>query len=81
MESDELCISRKHLLFSSSTFMGCNGNVLSNGLTYATPFPMIVFLGMKVVLPIFKAAETIPECPGNILTLFFATIGVEICCM
>ena len=81
MESDELCISRQHLLFSSSTSMGHNGNVLSNGLKYAIPFPMIVFLGVKVVLPVFKAAETIPVCPGKILTLFLATIGMEICCM
>ena len=56
----ELCISKQHLLFSSSTSMGYNGNVLSSSLTYATPFPMIVFLGVKVVLPVFKAAETIP---------------------
>ena len=41
----------------------------------------IVFLGVKVVLPLFKAAETIPVCPGKILTFFFATIGMEICCI
>ena len=81
MEPDELCISRQHLLFSSLTFLGHSGNVQSNGLTYAIPFPMIVCLGVKVVLPIFKAADTIPVCPGKILTLFFATIGMEICCM
>ena len=81
MESDELCISRQHLLFSSLTSMGHNANVLSNGLTYAIPFPMIVFLGVKVVLPVFRAAENIPVHPGKILTLFFATIGMEICCM
>ena len=80
-ESDELCISGQHLLFSSSMSIGHNGNVLSNTLTYATPFPMIVFLGGKVVLPVFKAAETIPVHPGKILTLFFATIGMEIRCM
>ena len=61
--------------------MGHNGKVLSNGLTYATPFPIIVFLGMKVVLPVFKVAETIPVCPGKILTLFSATIGMEIHCI
>ena len=81
MESDELCISRQHLLFSSSTSMGHNGNVLSNGLTYAIPFLMIVFLGVKVVLPVFKAAETIPVHSGKILTLFFASIGMGIFCM
>ena len=81
VESDELCIYRQPLLFSSLTSIGHNGNVLSNSLTYATPFPMIVFLGVKVVLPVFKAAETIPVHPGKILTLVFATIAMEICCM
>ena len=61
--------------------MGCNGKVLSNSLTYAILFPMIVFLGGgEVVLPVFKVPETIPVHPGKILTLFFATIGMEICC-
>ena len=78
VKSDELCISRQHLLFSSSTSIGHNGSVLSNGLTYATPFPMIVFQGVKVVLPVFKAAETIHVHPGKILTLFFATVGMKI---
>ena len=81
MESDELCISKQHLLFSSSTSIGHKGKVVSNSLTYATPFPMIVFLGVNVVLPVFRAAETIPVCPGKILTLFFATSGMKICCM
>ena len=73
--------SKQHLLFSSLTSMGCNGKVLSNGLTYAIPFPIIVFLGFKVVLPVFKVAETIPVHPSKILTLYFATIGMEICYM
>ena len=81
MESDELCISRQHLLLSSLTSMGHNGKVLSNGLKYAIPFPMIVFLWVKVFLPVFKAAETTPVHTGKILTLFFATLGMEICCM
>ena len=81
VESNELCISKQHLLFSSLTSIGHKGKVLSNGLTYATPFHMIVFLGVKVVLPIFRTAETIPVHPGKILTLFFATIETEICCM
>ena len=80
-ESDELCISRQHLLFSSSTSMGHKGRVVSNSLTYTTPFPMIVFLELNVVFPVFRAAETIPVCPGKILTLFFTTSGMEICCM
>ena len=81
IESDELCISKQHLLFSNLTSIGCWGNVVSNGLTYATPFPIIVFWGMNVVLLVFKAAETIPVHPGKILTLFFATNGMEISCM
>ena len=55
------------------------GKVVSYGLTYATPFPMIVFLGVNMVLPVFSAAETIPVHHGKILTLFFATSGMEIC--
>ena len=51
------------------------------GPTYATPFPIMVFLGVNVVLFVFKAADTIPVHPGKILTLFFATSGMEICCM
>ena len=36
---------------------------------------------MNAVLFVFKAADTIPVHPGKILTLFFATSGMEICCM
>ena len=67
--------------FSNSISMGLKGNVLSNGLTYATPLHIIVFLGIKVDLLVFKAAETIPVHPSKILTLFLATIGIEICCI
>ena len=81
VESDELCISKQHLLFSSLTSIGHKGKVVSNGLTDATPFPIKVFLGMNVVFPVFRAAETIPVHPGKILTLFFATSGMEICCV
>ena len=81
VESYELWISTQHLLFSSSISIGLKGNVLSNSLTYATPLPMMVFLGIKVDLLVFKAAETIPVHPGKILTLFFATIRMEICCI
>ena len=42
---------------------------------------MTVFLGVKVVLLVRSAAETIPVFPGKILTLFFATIGMEIYCL
>ena len=81
VESDELLISRQHLLFLNSTSMGLKGNVMSNGLTKATPLPMMVFLGVKVVLHVFNAAKRIPVHPSKILTLFLATIGMEICCM
>ena len=81
VESDELWISRQQLLFSSSISIGLKGNILSNGLTYATPLPMMVFLGIKVDLLVFKAADTIPVHPGKILTLFLATSGMGICCM
>ena len=81
VESDELWISRQHLLFSSSISIGLKGNILSNGLTYAMPLHMMVFLGIKVDLLVFKVAETIPVHHGKILTLLLATIGMEICCM
>ena len=81
VESDELWISRQHLLFSSSISIGLQGNVLSNGLTYVMSLPMVVFLEIKVDLLVFKATETIPVHPGKILTMFLATIGMEICCM
>ena len=45
------------------------------------PLPIMVFLGAKVDMPVFNAAENIPVCLGKILTLFLATIGMEICCM
>ena len=64
-----------------SQAIGLKGNVLSNGLTYAMPLPMMVYLWIKVDLLVFKAAKTIPVHPGKIITLFLATIGMEICCM
>ena len=81
IESDELCNSKQHLLFSSSTSIGCKGKVVSNALTYTTHFPTIVFLEVNVVLLVFRAAETILVHPHRILTLFFATSGMEICWM
>ena len=61
----------QHLLFSNSISVGFNGYVLSNGLRYVTPLLIIVFLRIKDVLLIFRAAETIPIWPGKILTLFW----------
>ena len=49
--------------------IGLKGNDLSNGLTCATSLPMMVFLGIKVDLLVFKAADTISMHPGKILTL------------
>ena len=59
---------KQHLLFSNSisTFLKCN--VKSSGLTYAIPFPVIVWHGTKDVLLSFSAKDTISVCPGNILT-------------
>ena len=79
--SDVLQTSKQHLLFSDSISTGLKGNVKSCGLTYAMPFPVIVWHGTKDVLLSFKAKDTIPVCPGNILTLFLATNGIEICCI
>ena len=73
--------NNKCLIFSNSTSIGHRGNVLSSGVTYATPFPISIFWGLNVDLLVFKAAEMIPMHPGKILTLFFTTNGMEICCM
>ena len=79
--SDVLQTSKQHLLFSNSISTGLKGNVKSSGLTYAMPFPVIVWHGTKDVLLTFSTKDTIPVYPGNILTLFLATNGIEICCM
>ena len=79
--SDVLQTSKQHLLFSNSTSTGLKGNVKSCGLIYAMPFPVIVWHETKDVLLSFRAKDTIPVCPGNILTLFLANYGIEICCM
>ena len=71
------CVFLNTLVVLESISIGLKGN----GLTCATPLPMKVFLGIKVDLLVFKAADTIPVHPGKIVTLFLATIGMEICCM
>ena len=38
----------------------------------------MVFLGVKVVLPVFNAADIIPVFSSKILTLFLATMEIEI---
>ena len=79
--SDVLQTSKQHLLFSNSTSAGLKGNVKLSGLTYAMPFPVIVWHGTKDDLLGFSTNNTISVCLGNILTLFLATNGIEICCM
>ena len=79
--SDVLQASKQHLLFSNSISTGLKGNVKSNGLKYAMTFPVIVWHGTKDVLLSFSTKDIIPVWPGNILTLFLAINGIEICCM
>ena len=69
------------MLFSNSTSTGFKGNLESNGLTYAMPFPVMVWHEIKDVLLDFSANDTILVLPGNIHTLFFAINGIEICCI
>ena len=45
-----LWTSMQQWLFSNSISIGLKGNFESNGFTYATPFPVIVCLGVKNVL-------------------------------
>ena len=78
---DVLVTSKQHLLFSNSNSTGLKGNLESNGLTYAMPFPVMVWHGIKDVLLAFNASDTIPVLPGNIHILFFAINGMEICCL
>ena len=77
--SDVLQTSRQHLLFSNSISTDLKGNVGSIGLTYAIPFPIIVWCGTNDVLLSFSTNDTIPVHPGNTLTLFVAVKGIEIC--
>ena len=81
VQSDVLQTSKQHLLFSNSISTGLKGNVKWNGLTYAMPFPVIVWHPTKDVLLDFSSNDTIPVLPGNIHTLFLAISGIEICCM
>ena len=79
VQSGVLQTSRQHLLFSNSISTGLRGNVRSNGLAYAIPFPIIVWHWTKDVLPSFSTKDIIPFCPGNILMLFLVISGIEIC--
>ena len=79
--SDVLQTSKHHLLFSNLISTGLMCNVKLSGLIHAMPFPVIVWHGTKNVLLSFSTKDTIPVWPGNILTLFLAANGIEICCM
>ena len=46
--SDVLQTSEQHLLFSNSISTGLKGKVKLCGLTYAMPFPVIVWHGTKM---------------------------------
>ena len=81
VQSDGLQTSKQHLLFSNSISTGLKGNVESSGLTYAMPFPVIMWRGTKDVLLSFSTKDIMPVCPGNILTLFLVIRGIEICCI
>ena len=79
VQSDVLPTSKQHLLFSNLISTGLKGNGRSSGLTNVIPFPITMWHGKKDVLLGFSAKDTIPVYPGNILTLFLAVNGIEIC--
>ena len=81
VQSDVLQASKQYLLFSNSISTGLRGNVGSSGLTYAIPLPIIIWCRTNDVLLSFSVNDTIPVCPGNILTLFVAVKGIEIYCI
>ena len=58
--------------------IGLRGNFESNGFTYATPFPVIVCLGVNDVLS-GHVNDTTPVFPGSTHTLFLTVSGTEIC--
>ena len=81
MVQSDILQTSKQLLFSNSISTGLKGNVMSSGLTYAIPFPVIIWHGTKDVLLSFNAKDIIPLHPGNTLTLFVTVKGIEICCI
>ena len=62
-------------LFSNLISIGLRGSVVSNGLTYAIPLPVIVCLGVNDVL--FYCNVNV--FPGSTHTLFLTVSGMEIC--
>ena len=81
VQSDVLQTPKQHLIFLNSISTGLKGNVESSGLTYAIPFPIIIWHGTKDVLLSFSIKDTTPVCPGYTLTLFVVIKGIEICCI
>ena len=71
--SDVLQTSKQHLLFSNSISTGLKDNVKSCGLTYAMPFPVIVWHGTKDVYLVLA--------PKIQFLSVWGTNGLEICCM
>ena len=59
--------------------IGLRGNFESNGFTYATPFQVIVCLGVNDVLFGCNDNDTTPDFPSSTLTLFLTVSGTEIC--
>ena len=74
-----LLTSMQQLLFSNSISIGLRGNFESNGFTYATPFPVIVCLGVKDVLFGCNVNDTTPVFPGSTHTLYLTVSGIKIC--
>ena len=65
-----LWTSMQQQLFSNLISIGLSGNVLSNGLTYAIPFPVVVYLGVNDVLFGCNVNDTTPVFPGSTRACF-----------
>ena len=76
---DVLWTSIQQRLFSNSISIGLRGNFESNGFTHATPFPVIVCLGVNEVLFGHNVNDMTPAFPGNTHTLFLTVSGTKIC--
>ena len=66
-------------LFSNLISIGLSGNVVSNALTYAIPFSVIVCLGANDDLFGYHVNDTTPVFPVSTHTLFLTVSGTEIC--
>ena len=66
-------------LFLNLISIVLRGNSESNGFTYATPFLVIVCLGVNEVLFGCNVNDTTPVFPGSTHTLFLTVSGTEIC--